>query len=58
VQQFSLANADALMVGDSPHLDYDAALNAGLMAVLLDRDEQFREGGRRFIRTLDGVLGQ
>jgi putative hydrolase of the HAD superfamily len=58
VQQFSLANAEALMVGDSPHLDYDAALSAGLRAVLLDRDEQFLEGGRRFIRTLDGVLGQ
>jgi len=28
VERFSLANSDALMVGDSPELDYDAALKA------------------------------
>ena len=46
------------MVGDSPELDYDAALRAGLMAVLLDRDERQRESGRPSIRTLAQVLSR
>jgi len=56
VERFPIAPSEALMVGDSPHLDYDAALSAGLMAVLLDRDDRHRESGRASIRTLDGVL--
>ena len=56
IERFPLAPADALMVGDSPELDYDAALKAGLMALLLDRDERYCDGGRAFIRTLDAVL--
>jgi len=47
-----------LMVGDSPELDYDAALQAGLMAVLLDRDERHRESGRSSIQTLAQVLSR
>jgi putative hydrolase of the HAD superfamily len=30
--------AEAIHIGDSEHLDYDAALEAGLAAVLVDRD--------------------
>jgi putative hydrolase of the HAD superfamily len=56
VERFSLANSEALMVGDSPELDYDAALGAGLMAVLLDRDDRHRMSSRALIRTLDAVL--
>jgi putative hydrolase of the HAD superfamily len=58
VERFACAGADTLMVGDSPELDYDAALNAGLGAVLLDRDERHRGSGREFIRTLDEVLSR
>jgi len=43
------------MVGDSPELDYDGALAAGLRAVLLDRDDVYGDGDRRRILTLDGV---
>jgi len=56
VSRFSLACGDALMVGDSPELDYDGALRAGLQARLLDRDGQFAGGGRTTIRTLDELL--
>lgn len=58
VDRFSLTPAEALMVGDSPELDYDAALRAGLEAVLLDRDERHRESGRASIRTLAQVLSR
>jgi putative hydrolase of the HAD superfamily len=57
-RRFACEHPEALMVGDHPELDYDAALNAGLMAVLLDRDERHRESGRAFIRSLDGVLAR
>ena len=58
VERFSVPASEALMVGDSPELDYDAALRAGLMAVLLDRDERHRESGRLSIRTLAQVLSR
>jgi putative hydrolase of the HAD superfamily len=41
VAPFGMAPADALMVGDSPELDYAGALAAGLQARLLDRDARF-----------------
>jgi putative hydrolase of the HAD superfamily len=55
VEQFSLNNADALMIGDSPELDYDAALGAGLTAVLLDREDRHRHTGRSCIRSLEAL---
>jgi len=56
VQRFAVANAEALMIGDHPELDYDAALGAGLDALLLDRDDRHLASGRRSIRTLGSVL--
>jgi HAD superfamily hydrolase (TIGR01549 family) len=55
VERFGIEPRDALMVGDSPELDYDGALAAGLRALLLDREDLHRDGERRRIRTLDGV---
>jgi putative hydrolase of the HAD superfamily len=55
VERFSVDKADALMVGDSPELDYDAALSAGLSALLLDREDRHRDTGRTTIRSLDAV---
>ena len=52
VASFGLSNADALMVGDSPTLDYDGAINAGLQAVLLDRDGVHAAAARRSLRSL------
>ena len=48
--------AETLMVGDSPELDYDAALQAGLQATLLDRSGQHRESGRRAVESLHAIL--
>lgn len=57
VERFSLVNhVDALMVGDSPELDYDAALKAGLTALLLDRGNRHQDAARASIRSLDAVL--
>lgn len=56
IDRFAFSAADALMVGDSPELDYDAALNAGLDALLLDRDGRHRGSGRTSIRSLGAVL--
>jgi FMN phosphatase YigB (HAD superfamily) len=56
VAAFSLPAGDALMVGDSPELDYDGALAAGLQARLLDRDGRFAGIGRKTIRTLHDLL--
>ena len=53
--RFSLDPGDALMVGDSPELDYDAALSAGLKALLLDREERHQHTGRASIRSLEAV---
>jgi len=58
VERFAIPAFETLMVGDSPELDYDAALQAGLMAVLLDRDERHRESGRSSIQTLAQVLSR
>jgi HAD superfamily hydrolase (TIGR01509 family) len=58
VDRFSLRHADALMVGDSPELDYDGALRAGLEALLLDRDGNFQAAHRASIRSLDDVLSR
>ena len=52
VDRLGVANTDALMVGDSPALDYDGAINAGLCAVLLDRDGTHVGGTRRSLRSL------
>ena len=51
-------SAAALMVGDSPQLDYDAALNAGLMALLLDRPALHSGSGRTSIRSLAEILSR
>jgi FMN phosphatase YigB (HAD superfamily) len=48
------------MVGDSPALDYDGALEAGLSALLLDRTGTQADASRRTIRSLvevTAVLG-
>lgn len=55
VERFALVNSDALMVGDSPELDYDAALKAGLKALLLDRHHRHGDPGRASIRSLEAV---
>lgn len=56
VGQVGCQPVDAVMVGDSPQLDYDAAIEAGLAAVLLDRDDLHREGDRATIRSLHAFL--
>lgn len=56
VGRFGVGNGETLMVGDSPLLDYDAALSAGLQALLLDRGGCHVQGERRSIRSLDAVL--
>lgn len=56
VGRFPFAHDQVLMVGDSPELDYDGALKAGLQALLLDRDAVHAASGRSSIRTLDEVL--
>jgi putative hydrolase of the HAD superfamily len=55
IDRFGIRNSEALMVGDSPTLDYDAALSAGLQALLLDRDGR-ADASRRSIRTLLDVV--
>lgn len=55
VEHFAVDPDDALMVGDSPLLDYDGALNAGLKALLLDRAGSLPAGSRTAIRTLQEV---
>lgn len=48
-------HARTWMVGDSPALDYDGALAAGLSALLLDRAGTQADASRRTIRTLAEV---
>jgi len=55
VERFGIEPGEALMVGDSPELDYDGAMAAGLCALLLDRDDLHRSGERRRIRRLADV---
>jgi len=52
VERFGLQGPEALMVGDSPELDYDAAVKAGLQAMLLDRDGSRAAPHRQSIRSL------
>jgi len=52
VDRFPFDKADVLMVGDSPVLDYDGAVSAGLKALLLDRHGVRTEAHRETIRTL------
>ncbi|KQV81254.1 HAD family hydrolase [Rhizobacter sp. Root1221] len=56
VEHFAFDPADALMVGDSPELDYDGARLAGLQALLLDRDARHRGGTRQSIGSLADVV--
>lgn len=56
VGRFSVPGSETLMVGDSPELDYDAALTAGLKALLLDRAHRHQGTGRESIHSLDAVL--
>jgi len=58
VERFAFERADALMVGDSPQLDYDGALGAGLRALLLDRDGLQTDAARASIRSLADVLAR
>jgi HAD superfamily hydrolase (TIGR01509 family) len=55
VDQFGLHPARALMVGDSPHLDHDAARDAGLSAWLLDRAGAHHGSGRDCIASLHEI---
>jgi len=52
LDHFGLDGGQALMVGDSPELDYDAAIRAGLGAVLLDRDGSRATPHRQSIQSL------
>jgi len=56
VEAFALRPDEALMVGDSPELDYDGALAAGLRALLLDRDDVHQGADRATVRTLADLL--
>lgn len=53
VRRFALGADQALMVGDSPELDYDGAQRAGLRALLVDRDARHAGSGRD---TIDSLL--
>jgi len=56
VEHFAVDPAESVMVGDSPELDYDGALRAGLQALLLDRDARHLGGSRRAISSLVHVM--
>ena len=50
---------EILLVGDSPQDDVEAAIRAGLSAVLIDRRNQYaREGHLRRITSLKQVIGE
>lgn len=51
-RQLGVDHARTWMVGDSPALDYDGALAAGLRALLLDRTGTQGDASRRTIRSL------
>lgn len=55
-RHFGIAHARTWMVGDSPALDYDGALQAGLGALLLDRAGTQADASRRTIRSLVEVV--
>ncbi|MGM9488769.1 HAD family hydrolase [Ideonella sp. YS5] len=56
VGHFGIDPEEALMVGDSPELDHDAARAAGLDALLLDRAGAHRSGERACVESLHTVL--
>lgn len=56
LDRFAFAPAEVLMVGDSPELDYDAAVVAGLEARLLDRQGRFNGSERHCIRSLEELV--
>jgi putative hydrolase of the HAD superfamily len=51
----SLAPQEALYIGDDPYLDYQAALNAGLYSLHLDRYDRFPDHPQK-IQTLRQLL--
>ena len=55
VEHFNLGSRDVLMVGDSPLLDYDGAVSAGLNALLLDRLGSSPNTQRATIRSLHDI---
>lgn len=55
VSRFGFDPADAVMVGDSPELDYDGARQAGLQAWLLDRQARHADSPRAVIGSLAQV---
>jgi len=55
VDRFGLQASDALMVGDSPKLDFEAAIGAGLHALLLDREGNWVQTHPQAIRSLHEV---
>lgn len=54
-ERLAIAGAQTLMVGDSPTLDYEGALAAGLNAVLLDRAGVHAGADRRVVRSLHEI---
>jgi putative hydrolase of the HAD superfamily len=52
VDRFAFHDTEVLMVGDSPLLDYDGAVAAGLTALLLDRAGSSDHGSRATIGSL------
>jgi HAD superfamily hydrolase (TIGR01549 family) len=54
-RQLGIDHASTWMIGDSPALDYDGARNAGLSALLLDRDGTQPDASRRTIRSLSEI---
>jgi FMN phosphatase YigB (HAD superfamily) len=52
VDRFAFPDTEVLMVGDSPLLDYDGAVAAGLTALLLDRAGSSVNGSRATIGSL------
>lgn len=54
-RHLGIDHPSTLMVGDSPALDYDGALGAGLRALLLDRTGTQADASRRTIRSLSEV---
>jgi HAD superfamily hydrolase (TIGR01549 family) len=55
VDRFAFQDTEVLMVGDSPLLDYDGAVGAGLTALLLDRDGTHSHGSRATIGSLHNL---
>ncbi len=55
-QKLKLAPQDCLMVGDSLEQDVQGALNAGLQALLIDRQGQQQPGGAKAIQSLQSLL--